>query len=335
MTLREPDTVAALTRMSLGRRAGGLLLRYAFIVVFVALFVFFGVQNPAFLRASNLENILTNSAILMLVALGLTFVVASGGIDLSVGIALDFGAWFSVVSMLYWGLPWPVAVLVGIASGIALGGINAILVVGFNVTPFLATLGTFFIGGSAQRIATNGGADISFRKAPDGFRALSSGSLLGISNLITIALMVTVLAFIVLQRSKYGLRIGAIGLQKSAVRVAGIATKRYITAAFLISGGTAALGGVLLTSGIRLYTPLAGFSYLLDAIAAVFIGASLHKDQRPNVAGTAVAVLFLGMLRVGFDIMGVDFNLKAALNGLVLLVALAFAYSISKSTRKV
>ncbi|MGO1538699.1 MAG: ABC transporter permease [Leucobacter sp.] len=310
------------------------LLRYAFVFAFLIMIVFFAVSTPAFLGPSNLGNILQNSALLLLVALALTLVVASGGIDLSVGVALDFGAWFSVVAVLTLGLPWPVAICIGLLGGALVGAVNAFLIVGLGVTPFLATLGTFFMGRSLQQIGTNGGGNISFRDAPEGFHALASGSVFGISNQVLIAAGLAVLMYVWLHRTKYGARLNALGIQSSAARVAGIPTRKYRTAVFIIAGMTAAVAGVLLAGSLRIYTPLTGFSYLLDGIAAVFIGASLHRESRPNVPGTIIGVLFLSALGVGLDLLGLDFNLKAALSGIVLLVALVLAYVVSRrSTR--
>ncbi len=315
-------------------RWSSLLLRYAFVFAFLVLFAFFSVRAPAFLGPSNLANILQGSALLMLVALALTLVVAAGGIDLSVGVSLDFGAWFSVVAMVSFGLPWPVAVLCGLLGGALIGCVNAFLIVNIGVTPFLATLGTFFIGRSVQQIGTGGGANINFRQAPEGFQALANGNLLGISNQVLIAIVVAVLCYLLLNRSKFGSRINAMGIQNSAARVAGIDINKYRAWVYVFAGVTAAIAGVLLSAGLRIYTPMAGFSYLLDGIAAVFIGASMHRDLRPNVPGTVVGVLFLGMLRVGLDLLGLDFNVKAALNGIVLLIALVLAFVVSNRSSK-
>ncbi len=306
------------------------LLKYAFLVGFVVVFVFFSVQSPAFLSASNLLNVLGGSAILLLVAMALTVVVASGGIDLSVGVALDFGAWIAIAGMLYFGLPWPVAILAALVCGSLIGVLNAFLIVRLGVTPFLATLGTFFIGRSIQQIGTGGGANISYRDAPEGFRTLAGAETFGVPNELFIVGLIAVLFFVFLSRSKFGYRIQAMGIQDSAARVAGLATRRYRVGIYIGAAATCAMAGVLLTSGLRIYTPLAGFTYLLDGIAAVFIGASMHPRIRPNIPGTLVGVLFLSMVNNGLNLLGLDFNTKAALQGLILLLALTVAYMVSR-----
>ena len=320
---------------SVARTLGAVALRYTFVFVFLAMIAFFALRAPAFLGASNLGNILRGSAILLLVALALTMVFAAGGIDLSVGVALDFGAWFTVVAVLTWGLPWPVAICVGLLGGALIGVVNSILIVGLGVTPFLATLGTFFMGRSVQQIATNGGANISFRQAPEALHSFATGSTFGVSNQVLVAAVIAVVVYLWLGRSKHGARIAALGLQPSAARVAGVATQKYRVIVYIAAGAIAALAGVLLASSLRIYTPLAGFSYLLDGIAAVFIGAAMHRDSRPNVLGTTIGVLFLSTLRVGLDLLGLDFNVKAALSGIVLLLALVLAFVVSRRARNV
>jgi len=306
------------------------LIKYAFLLLFGIMVFFFAFETENFLASSNILNILRGSVIVLILALALTAVISSGGIDLSVGVALDFGAWFAIISMAYWGLPWQVAVLIALLAGAMIGILNAVLIVGLGVTPFLATLGTFFIGRSIQQIGTGGGANVNYRSAPEGFQALTQGSIFGMSTILWIGLLVLVVYFIVLELSTHGSRISALGMQNSSARVAGINTNKYRLWVYIAASGTAALGGVLLSSGLRIYTPLAGFSYLLDAIAAVFIGASLHRGGRPNVVGTLVGVLFLVALGTGLDLMGIDFNVKAAVKGIVLVLAIALALLVSQ-----
>lgn len=299
--------------------------RYGFLIIIAIFFAFFSFYSPAFLTFGNQINIVEGSSILLILALGMTLVVAMGGIDLSVGIAFDLGAAFAVVALKEYNAPWELACLIGVVGGVCVGLLNAVLIVGLKVSPFMATLGTFFIGSSVQRIFTNGGGPISFRRMPQEYRDLAVGDVFGIPTEIVIAAFLLVLYFIFLERSILGKRIHAIGLQKSAANVAGIPVRRYMFVAFVIASATCAIGGLIGSANIRMFTPLAGFSYLLDAIAAVFIGASIHPKGRPNVIGTLIGVLFLGMIGNGLNLMGLNFNLKDALSGLILVGALALA----------
>lgn len=299
--------------------------QYGFLAVFAGFIVLFAVRADAFLNGSNLVNILEGNAVLLIVALGMTLVVAAGGIDLSIGIAIDFGGWIAIVGMMDYDLTWASAILVGIIAGGLVGLLNAFLIVRLGVSAFLATLGTFFIGGSIQRIYTNGGGQVSYREMPDTYRSLSTGEILGVPTEIVIALLVLVVYYVVLERSTHGKRIHAVGLQQTAGSIAGVRVNRYLAFVFIFAAATAAISGLILTAGLRQFTPLSGFTYLLDAIAAVFIGASMHPRQRPNVPGTLVGVLFLGVVSNGLNLMGLDFNFRDALEGLILVGALALA----------
>jgi len=317
-----------------GFHLGDLLIKYGFLVIIVCFFVFFSANANAFLSAGNLVNILEGNAILLILALAMTLVVASGGIDLSVGVALDFGAAFAMVALKEYGVSWQVAILVAVVGGTLIGLLNAVLTVYLKVSPFLATLGTFFIGSSVERIYTDGGGPISFRRVAIEYRNLAVGNIGGIPTEIIIAFTIFVLYFLFLERSIFGKRIRAIGLQKSAALVAGINVNRYLFYTFLVASGTCAIGGVILSANLRQFTPLAGYSYLLDSIGAVFIGASMHPRMRPNVPGTLIGVLFLGMVANGLNLMGLDFNLKAALSGIILVCALAISVLQQKLRKK-
>ncbi len=301
------------------------IINYGFLIIIVCFFVYFSINAVAFLTVGNLFNILETNAVLLILALAMTLVVAIGGIDLSVGVALDFGAAFAMVALKEYGVSWQLAILIAIGGGALVGLLNGVLVVMLKVSPFLATLGTFFIGSSVERIYTDGGGPISFRGVDIAYRNLAVGNIGGIPTEIVIAFIIFILYFFLIERSIFGKRIHAIGLQKGAATVAGINVKRYLFLAFLVASATCAIGGVILSANLRMFTPLAGYSYLLNAIGAVFIGATLHPRMRPNVLGTLGGVLFLGMVENGLNLLGLDFILKDALSGIFLVGALALA----------
>ena len=313
-----------------GRRWRAMVARYGFLAVIAATFALFALLSQSFLAPGNLLNIVEGSSIVLIVALGMTLIVATGGIDLSVGIALDFGAAFAVVALKEYDAGWLTAVLVGIGGGALVGLLNAFLVVGLRISPFMATLGTFFIGSSVQRIFTNGGGPISHRRMPQEYRDLAVGDVFGIPTEVVIAALVCLAYFVLLERSVLGRRIHAMGMQRSAAIVAGLKVNRTLVLCFVLASATCAIGGLIASANIRMFTPLSGFSYLLDAIAAVFIGAAMHPRGRPNVPGTLVAVLFLGMVANGLNLMGLNFNTKDALSGIILVSALALAVAQRK-----
>ncbi len=308
-----------------GFGAKAIFVRYGFLIIIAAFVAFFSFYTDSFLNGSNLLNIVEGSAILLILALGMTLIVTMGGIDLSVGIAMDFGAAFAIVAMKEYQVAWYFAVLIGIAGGGLVGLLNAFLVVKLKVSPFMATLGTFFIGSSVQRIFTNGGGPISYRRVAQEYRDLAVGDIAGIPTEVVIAFVVLVIYFLLLERSVFGKRMHAIGLQQSAALVSGIKVRHYLFFGFVFASATCAIGGIIGSANLRMFTPLAGYSYLLDAIAAVFIGASIHPQGRPNVPGTLIGVLFLGIVANGLNLLGLNFNTKDALSGIILVGALALA----------
>ncbi|MFT8593246.1 MAG: ABC transporter permease [Bifidobacterium sp.] len=306
--------------------------RLAFPMLFLILLLVFIVTVPTFWSASTLKNVIAGGAVLMLVALAMTVVVSTGGIDLSVDTSFDLGAWFVVVIMLNTGLPWPVAALLAMAIGSLVGLINALLIARLRISPFLATLGVYFVGRSFQKVGTNGGGNVEFFDMPDAFHEIGAGNILGINTKAWIAAVVALLVWFALSRTVFGRRIEAIGMQERSAVNMGIPVSRYKTEAYVLSSAICALGGVLLTAQLQMFTPLTGYNYQTDAISAVFIGAAMHQRVRPNVGGTVFAVLFLSTVGTGLDLMGLDFNLKVAIRGLILVLALAAVSGLAKSS---
>lgn len=312
-------------------RLRDMVVRFGFLLVFAGFVAFFAAWNPVFLQGQNMLNIVEGSAVLLILALGMTLIVATGGIDLSVGIALDFGAAFAIVAMKDYDAGWLTAVCAGVAGGALVGIVNAALIVGLRVSPFMATIGTLFIGSSVQRIFTNGGGPISHRSMPDGFREIAMGDVMGIPVEVIVAGALALVYVVVLEMSIWGRRIHAMGMQRPAAIVAGIPVSRILIAAYVAGAATCAVAGLIGAASIRMFTPLSGFAYLLDAIAAVFIGAALHPRGRPNVPGTVAGVLFLGVVTNGLNLMGLNFNTKDALSGIILVAALALAVAQRKA----
>ncbi|ACT13751.1 MULTISPECIES: ABC transporter permease [Pectobacterium] len=310
-----------------GNKAGlSFFIRYGFLVILLAFLVFFSLQNPIFLTLGNWGNLLQGSAVLLIVALAMTLVVTAGGIDLSVGVALDFGAAFALVALKVYGLPWQAAVLAALAGGALVGLVNAVLIIHCRIKPFLATLGTWFIGSSIERIYTEGGGPIAYRRMAPQYHELAVGDLWGIPVPIVIVAVLWLAYYLFFERTIAGKRIHAMGLNAPAALIAGVNVRRTMFWLLIVTSVTCAIGGVVLSANLRQFTPLAGQAYLMDAIAAVFIGTAFHAQGRPNVAGTLIGVLFLGMIANGLNLMGLNFIVKDALSGVILVLALALSF---------
>ena len=304
--------------------------RVVFVIVFAALVIVLSARSQAFLTAGTLRNIADGSVTLLIVALAMTLVVRSGGIDLSVGTSLDVGAWVVILVMTGLHLGWGISIVLAVAAALAVGGLNALLIARLGVSPFLATLGVYFVGRSVQQVGTGGGATVNFRNAPDAFHQFGVGSLAGIPYKVLLSVALLLAVWFVLTRTTFGRRVDSIGLQSDVARTVGIPVRRDTAVVYLAASALCALAGVLLTAGLRIYTPHAGFAYQTDAIAATFLGAALHPHGRPNVVGTLAAVLFLEVLSTGLDLVGIDFNLKALIRGAVLVAALALSFGLAR-----
>nr|WP_237027881.1 ABC transporter permease [Pectobacterium polaris] len=309
-----------------GRLGLSFFIRYGFLVILLAFLVFFSLQNPIFLTLGNGANLLQGSAVLLIVALAMTLVVTAGGIDLSVGVALDFGAAFALVALKVYGLPWQAAVLAALAGGALIGLLNAVLIIHCRIKPFLATLGTWFIGSSIERIYTEGGGPIAYRRMAPQYHELAVGDLWGIPVPIVIVAVLLLAYYLLFERTIAGKRIHAMGLNAPAALIAGVNVRRTMFWLLIVTSVTCAIGGVVLSANLRQFTPLAGQAYLMDAIAAVFIGTAFHAQGRPNVTGTLIGVLFLGMIANGLNLMGLNFIVKDALSGVILVLALALSF---------
>jgi ribose transport system permease protein len=302
-----------------------------FAAAFAVMAAVFAWRSEAFLRPSNLLNIATGCVVLAIIALAMTSVVASGGIDLSVGVSLDFGAWFVILAMVDWRLGWGPAILAAVALTLLVGALNGLLIAKAGVSPFLATLGVYFVGRSVQQAGTNGGATVNFRQAPDQFHQFGVGSVAGVPVKILVGLALAGALWFFLAKTSHGRRIQAIGLQPEAARHIGIRVGAYTALTYVVAAGFSALAGAILTAQLRIFTPLAGFAYQTDAIAAVFLGAALARSGRASVPGSLAAVLFLATLSNGLDLAGLDFNVKVLVRGFVLVAALAASFGLARS----
>ncbi|MEG1244639.1 MAG: ABC transporter permease [Oscillospiraceae bacterium] len=280
---------------------------------------------------SNLVNILSQCSILAIVASGLCFIVAIGGIDLSLTFSYDLGALVSILLMSM-GLPWYVAFASGILAGAMLGVLNGFLVTKAKIPIFIATLGTMYIGESVQKIVTQGGQPIYLPDMPEAFKFLGKGSLLVINTpdgridfkfAILIAVIVAIIVHIILSKTTFGRKLFTIGAQPEAAVLCGVPTNRYIVIAFIICGAICAFGGMVNSSMLTSYLPSSGKYYLMDAIGAVFIGCTLNKRGFANISGTMVGVMFFGIISNGLNLLNIPFSWQSVARGLLILIILA------------
>lgn len=302
--------------------AGSRLRRLGAPIAFAVVCIIFSIASPTFTQPANVMNILDHSAILLIVSMAMTTVIVAGGIDLSVGVALDLGA-MAAVGFIDEGGAWPAAIPLGLLAGLLVGLFNAFLIVKVGIGPFLATLGIMFIGQSIQRIYTLGGEPIYIMNMPKGYLFLGRGDLFGIPFEVVVAGLALLLFYLLIERTIHGKQLRALGLQYEAARVAGVRVEFYAAMAYAISGLTCAVAGILLSSSLSSYVPISGGFYLLDAIGATFIGTTIDPEARPNVLGTLLGVLFFGVVTNGLNLVGLNFYWKTVAKGILIFLALA------------
>ena len=313
---------------SVPRAIIGVIVNNALVLALVTVFAVFSLASPTFLTIANLQSILVNNfTLLAIVAIAMTFAVSVGGIDLSVGTAVDFAS-FAFVSLVLAGQPVAVAALAGLGTGAAVGAFNAVLISGIGISPFLATLGTLFIGRSIQQLLTNGGNPVYLPPTgvPEAFRFLGRGAIAGIPVPLVIAAAIIVGATIILTRARFGRVALAIGIQPSVVRYSGITARAHVAVAFILAGLIAAVAGLILSATVTVYIPSSGSAFLLNAIGATFIGTTLSRLGRPNIPGTVLGVLLLGIVANGLLLTGLNFYWQQVGTGLLIFAVLALSF---------
>jgi ribose transport system permease protein len=312
------DTLAQpFVRTPLIRRLGA---RLELRMLALALLIFIGLAfaSPFFLETNNLLNLLDQSVVTGIVAIGMTFVILTGGIDLSVGSVLGVTAVLMGLVMPGYGIPAGIAVAV--ISGGAIGLFSGVLIARFGLASFVVTLGVMAIGRSLAYIFSG---STSISDIPPQLNDLVYTSILGVPSNVATLLVLYVLAWLYLTYTKGGRTIYAIGSNREAARTAGLSVLWYSILPYVISGVLSAVAGVLLSAQILSIDPLAGTALELDAIAAVVIGGASLAGGRGSIIGTLIGVFIMVMIRNGLNLLGVSpFWQGSAIGGIIIAAVL-------------
>jgi len=281
--------------------------------------VIISVMSPNFLTLNNLLNVLRQVSINALIAFGMTFVILTGGIDLSVGSILALtGA--VTAGFLASGMDPMLAMFLGLLLGAILGAINGIIISKGNVAPFIATLATMTIYRGLTLVYTEG-KPISGLGDSLSFQLIGKGYFFGIPvPVITMAIAFGVLYF-VLKKTTFGRRVYAVGGNEEASRLSGIKVDRIKVYVYALTGTLAALASLILTSRLNSAQPTAGNMFELDAIAAVVLGGTSLTGGRGWIVGTLIGALIIGVLNNGLNLIGVSSFFQQVVKGAVILVA--------------
>lgn len=275
------------------------------------------ILSPYFLTVSNLLNIAEQTSIIAVVAAGMTFVIITAGIDLSVGSVLAFSG-VVMASSLAAGRSIPLALAIGLAAGLLCGIGNGVLISIGRLPPFIATLGMMSIARGAALMFTQGRPISGFSET---FRSIANTDVLRVPFPVIVMIGVYVVSHLVLARTKLGRYAYAIGGNETAAHLSGVNVRLYKTAVYALSGMCSALAAVLLTARLNSAQPIAGINYELDAIAAVVIGGTSLMGGEGTVSGTLIGALIIGVLRNGLNLLAVSSFIQQIVIGSVIVIA--------------
>lgn len=308
-----------------------MLLRNLMVLVVLGVAVYFSIVRPQFATLPNMRTILIAAAPFALIALGQTLVILTGGIDLSVGsvVALSAmtGAALSVGHPERMWLAAGIAVLVGLLAGL----VSGIAVAYINVPPFVATLGMLSIA-SGLAYAIGKGAPIN--GLPREWATIASTKIFTLQAPVLVMIAGFLILGIVMKRTAFGMRIYAVGGNRTAAEVAGVNARHILTAVYAISGALAGMSGVILSSRVISAAPYLGKGYELNAIAAVVIGGASLKGGRGTVWGTLLGLLLIQTLNNGLDILIVPSYWQTVISGTLIVSAVAVDMVATKRSDK-
>jgi ribose/xylose/arabinose/galactoside ABC-type transport system permease subunit len=292
--------------------------RFGLTLSFLLLCLVLSLLSDRFLTVGNLVNVLRQSTINGIMAIGMTYVILTEGIDLSVGAVLALS---SVVTadLLQRGLSVPLAVTAGLGLGGVLGLSNGLIITKARVPPFVATLGLMTISRGLALTYTQGRPITGL---PESFRAIGTGALGPIPMPIVIAVAAFLAGYILLTRTRIGEYVYALGNNPTAAHYAGIATDRYITFVYVLAGSLSALAGMILIARLNSAQPTAGLGFEFDAIAAVVVGGTSFSGGEGGLGGTILGVLVIAVLNNGLNLLNVSSFYQPVVTGVVIALAL-------------
>jgi ribose transport system permease protein len=316
--------VLALLRAALWRPAARQkLLAFASLIVLLA---FFSFASPSFLQVDNLVSILQATAVNGVLAVASTFVIVTGGIDLSVGTLMTFCAVMAGVVLTNWHLPLPLGIAAAVVTGAFSGFVSGSLIARLKIPPFIATLGMMMLL-KGLSLVISGTKPIYFNDTP-GFSAISQDSLIGdlvsslpIPNAVLILFIVAIAAGIVLNRTLLGRYTFALGSNEEAIRLSGVNTDFWKVVVYTTSGGICGIAGLLIASRLNSAQPALGQGYELDAIAAVVIGGTSLSGGAGTMLGTIIGAFIMSVLTNGLRIMSVAQEWQTVVTGVIIILA--------------
>ncbi len=306
-------------------------------VVLVVMLAFFSIFAANFAAWNNMVNIMQATAVNGVLGVAVTFVIISGGIDLSVGTMMTLTAVMAGIVLTNMGMPLPVGIVGAIASGAVMGAVSGGVIAKLKIPPFIATLGMMQIA-RGLALVFSGAKPIYFNDTPNygllspesSISALIPG--LEIPNGVLIMFAVAIVASVVLNRTIVGRMTFALGSNEEAARLSGINVDRWKILIYAICGGICGIAGLIVSSRLNSAQPALGLGYELDAIAAVVIGGTSLSGGRGTVMGTIIGAFIMSVLTNGLRVMGVQEEWKIVVTGVIIIVAVFIDIVLRKRT---
>jgi len=274
--------------------------------------------TPYFLTLTNLMNILRQSSLIAIAAAGMTFVIITGGIDLSVGSVLSLSSCLTAGMMVSLGWNVWLAVLLGLLIGALLGILNGVLITRIPLPPFISTLGMMGVARGLSFVYTDGAPIYGL---PDSFKYLGAGMVGPIPFPAILMAIIYLISYFLLNKTKIGRYSYAVGGNEEAAILSGIDTKKYKTIVYALTGLFAALSGMILAGRLDAATSVAGDGFELDVIAAVVIGGTSLSGGRGKIVGSLIGALIMGVVRNGLNLLLVSSHWQRVILGLIILLA--------------
>jgi ribose transport system permease protein len=322
-TIAERETRTIIKSAVFSQGAWQKILAFASLIALMAVF---SIASDNFLQRDNIIGILQATAVNGVLAVAVTFVIITGGIDLSVGTLMTFCAVIAGVFLTYWGLPMSIGVVAAIAAGALCGSISGTLVAKMKIPPFIATLGMMMLL-KGLALVISGTRPIYFNDTPN-FSMISQESLIGailpilpIPNGVLILFVVAFASSIILTRTALGRYTFALGSNEEAVRLSGVNTDFWKIIVYTVSGAICGIAGLIIASRLNSAQPALGQGYELDAIAAVVIGGTSLSGGRGTILGTVIGALIISVLTNGLRILSVAQEWQTVVTGLIIILA--------------
>ena len=294
--------------------------KFAIYVIFLILCVIFAIIEPSFISGNNIMNVLRQISITGYIAVGMLMVIITGGIDLAAGFMVGLCAAIAC-DFAHPGMPWGVALLVGLGLGALFGALSGVLVSLFGLPAFIATLGVKLIVNGIALIYTGGAPTTDL---DEGFLQLGQGDLIGIPIPVVILVIVLIVGWFLLNKTKYGRYLFAIGGNETAAKLSGVPVKLTKFAVYVVSGICSGLCGLVVSARTSAGSPVAGQNYEMDAITIVVIGGCSLSGGSGSISGAIGGMLLMGVVTNGMNLLNITSYWQQVVKGIIIVLAVIF-----------